>query len=911
MENTAKHTSSPLTLGILAHVDAGKTTLSEAMLYLTGSIRKLGRVDHRDAFLDTEELEKARGITIFSKQAEFSLEGRDVTLLDTPGHADFSPEMERTLQVLDCAVLVISGADGVQGQVYTLWKLLKRYGIPVLLFVNKMDQPGTDRQNLLKELQEKLDPRCMDFGADLTAEEQQEELAVCSEKLLERYLEGDAVTAEDIRRLVENREVFPCYFGSALKLEGVRELLEGLEQYGPRREYPDAFGARVFKISRDARGERLAWMKITGGSLRVKALLSGGGEAPWEEKVNQIRIYSGGSYRLEQQAEAGRICAVSGLSRVRAGEGLGSEPAGEPGLLEPVLTYRLILPEDTDPKKAMEALESLEEEEPMLRAARDPETGEISVRVMGQVQMEILQQLLKVRYGLRAEFGAGSIIYKETIFCTAEGVGHFEPLRHYAEVHLLLEPGEPGSGLVFGSRCREDDLDGNWQRLILKHLEEKKHRGVLTGSEITDMKITLLTGRAHTKHTEGGDFRQAAWRAVRQGLMEAGCVLLEPVYAFRLELPAENLGRAISDFQRMGGATEPPESDGTRAILTGSVPAASLGNYQEELTGYTRGQGRLVCTLRGYEPCHNAEEVIREKGYDPELDPENPCGSVFCSHGAGVIVPWDQVRDHMHVDSGWRQEKKENQAEKRDSRTGKKQPEEKADFREAARAYEASEKELREIFERTYRTGEREEARDRRGWRRPARREGAPSGENAFSPRRRKPVEEYLLVDGYNIIFAWEELRDLAEANIDAARDKLMDILCNYQGTRPGTLILVFDAYKVPGGPGEVNRYHNIFVVYTKEAETADQYIEKTVRKIGQQHRVRVATSDALEQVIILGGGARRVSAREFREEIRESQRELRESYLEKSEGGGRRLFEEVPDELAGKLEDIRLGKEE
>ena len=895
--------------GLLAHVDAGKTTLSEALLYLSGSIRRLGRVDHQDAFLDTEALEKARGITIFSKQAELTLEDRQVTLLDTPGHVDFSPEMERTLQVLDCAVLVISGADGVRGQARTLWKLLKRYGIPVFLFINKMDQPGTDREGLLKEVKEKLDSRCLDFGEDLQSDAMQEELALCDENLMERYLEGEPVEKEAICRLIRDRQLFPCYFGSALKTEGVEELLRGLAEYAPVREYPSEFGARVFKISRDPKGERLAWMKITGGSLKVKTLLKRGGAEPWEEKVNQIRVYSGAGYRLVQEVPAGAVCAVSGLSRVKAGEGLGAEPAGEQAVLEPVLTYRLILPEEADPRKAMQALESLEEEEPMLHVSRDPASGEITAQVMGQVQMEILQQILRERYGLAITFGSGSIIYKETILRPAEGVGHFEPLRHYAEVHLLLEPGEPGSGVVYENRCREEDLEGNWQRLILKELEGKKHLGVLTGSELTDVKITLLTGRAHTKHTEGGDFRQAAWRAVRQGLMMTESVVLEPVCDLQLDLPAVNLGRAISDIQRMGGTTEPPVSDGERALLTGAVPAAALGNYQEELTSYTRGQGRMTVSLRGYEPCGDQEKILEEKGYDPDTDPENLSCSVFCSHGAGVVVPWYQVRERMHVDSGWRPEERQEEARTADrtppGKTGGPAP----DFKERTRAYEATEKELREIFARTYgRSGEEKSRRPAPGWKRPARRDPLPED---IRPRRpvKKQGEEYLLVDGYNIIFAWEDLRALAEANIDAARDKLVDILCNYQGYHPCTLILVFDAYKVPGGPGEVNRHHNIYVVYTKEAETADQYIEKTARKIGPGHRVRVATSDALEQMIILGAGAVRVSAREFQKEIREMEEELRESYLAETSRKGRGLFEGAEPELAEALERIRLGK--
>ena len=651
---SAKKPLNHINLGLLAHVDAGKTTLSEAVLYLTGSIRRLGRVDHQDAFLDTDAMERARGITIFSKQAEFTLDGWQVTLLDTPGHVDFSPEMERTLRVLDYALLVISGADGVQGQVYTLWKLLKHYRVPVFLFINKMDQPGTDRQALMEEIRRELDSRCLDFGSDPQAPEMQEELALCSEELMNRYLEGEPVTEKEIRTLVRSREVFPCYFGSALKVQGVEELLRGMERYMEPRLYPEAFGARIFKISRDAKGERLTWMKITGGSLKVKTLLTGEGEEPWKEKADQLRIYSGAGYQLAQEVPAGCICAVSGLTHTRAGQGLGFEAGGEPELLEPVLTYRVLLPDDTDASKALEALRRLEEEEPMLRVSREERTGELFVRVMGQVQLEILQKLLQDRYGISASFGTGTIVYKETIRRPAEGVGHFEPLRHYAEVHLLLEPGEPGSGLSVENRCREDMLDGNWQRQILKNLEEKHHRGVLTGSEITDMRLILIAGRSHEKHTEGGDFREAAWRAVRQGLMSAESILLEPVYQFRLDLPAENLGRAMSDLQRMGGNMEPPENHGSQAVLKGTVPAACLVDYQEELREYTRGQGRLTCTLRGYEPCRNPQEVIEAIGYDPDRDLDNPSASVFCSHGAGTLVPWDQVRDHMHVDSGWR-----------------------------------------------------------------------------------------------------------------------------------------------------------------------------------------------------------------------------------------------------------------
>ena len=957
MENTSenkknewkKQPSAHLTLGILAHVDSGKTTLSEGILYLTGAIRKLGRVDHQDAFLDTYELEKARGITIFSKQAEFTLGEKAVTLLDTPGHVDFSPEMERTLQVLDYAVLVISALDGVRGQVRVLWKLLRRYEVPVFLFINKMDQPGADRERILALLQKELDSRCLDFGQDLSAEEQQENLAMCEEELLESYLEGTPVGETEIRDLIRRRKVFPCFFGSALKMQGVEEFLQGLERYTECPSYPEAFGARVFKISRDAQGSRLTWMKIIGGTLKVKTQLSGrSSDGEWEEKADQIRIYSGAGFRMVQEAEAGTVCAVTGLSHTRAGEGLGAEREGMQEILEPVLTCRLIPEEGTDPSLLLKNLRCLEEEEPMLHIFREEQSGEIFVQVMGPVQMEIIRQMMKERYGMRVTFGPGTIVYKETIRKPVEGVGHFEPLRHYAEVHLLLEPGEPGSGLHFGSACREDMLDRNWQRLILTHLEEKRHRGVLTGAEITDMKITLLAGRSHAKHTEGGDFRQATYRAVRQGLMMAESVLLEPVYDFRLEVPAENLGRALSDIQRMGGQTEAPESDGERAVVRGSVPAASLGSYQEEVTSYTRGQGRLFCTLKGYEPCHNAEEVIEEKGYRPEQDLENPASSVFCSHGAGTVIPWNQVRDYMHVDSGW---KPEDQAAEQsteetqgivpaaaEGRQSAGSSGGSRSWKETSSRMEAQEKELQEIFARTYRTSEgQENAGAVPGWKR-RRNPGAKSGrENTVESERsgsaqssggaavpggqakfRKRLngqkeKEYLLVDGYNVIFAWEELKRLAEASLDAARDKLMDVLSNYQGWKGCTLILVFDAYKVPGGLGEVLKYHNIYVVYTREAETADQYIEKTVHEIGRKYHVRVATSDALEQVIILGAGAERLSAAGLLEEVQAARQEIREEYLKRGDAGGGKnyLLDGADDELAETIEAVRLGKKE
>lgn len=924
-------------MGFLAHVDAGKTTLSEAVLYRAGGIRKLGRVDHQDAFLDTEGLEKERGITIFSKQAVFSLGHKQVTLLDTPGHADFSPEMERTLQVLDYGVLLINAADGVTGQVRLLWKLLKKNEIPTFLFVNKMDQAGANREKLLADLQRELDGRCLDFNQDLRDKKQQENLALCDEKVMEAYLEGQVIGQEEIRAMFRQRKLFPCYFGSALKLLGIDDLLEGIDTYMAEPKRSQSFGARIFKISRDGQGNRLTWVKLTGGRLPVKTLLSGGsGETAWKEKVDQVRLYSGSAYELVQEAEAGMVCALTGLSQARLGEGLGAETGERRGILAPIMTYGLLLSEGADRNRVLQCLRQLEEEEPMLHVSREEQTGELSVQIMGQVQMEILQRQLKDRFGLAIAFGQSSIVYRETIRRPVEGVGHFEPLRHYAEVHLLLEPGEPGSGLQFATACREDDLDRNWQRLILSHLQEKQHRGVLTGSQLTDMKITLLAGHAHTKHTEGGDFRQATYRALRQGLMMADNILLEPVYDFRLELPAEYLGRALSDLQRMGGSTEAPDTDGVRALIKGRIPAASLGNYQEELTGYSRGQGRLFCTLRGYEPCHNTEEVVAERDYRPEEDTENPSASVFCSHGAGTVVPWDQVRDHMHVDSGWRPSEQGDENSEKTSQEdrasgnkgpglrsqGKEEPR-KESWKEERTRILAGERELQEIFARTFpsankttdpaaaRTASPKETvaspgRGKGDCGRFARPEGGTSGRR----RHTRPEREYLLVDGYNIIFAWEELKDLAAVNLASARDRLMDILSNYQGCISCTLILVFDAYKVPGGCGQVMKYHNIYVVYTKEAETADQYIEKTVHKIGRGPSVTVATSDALEQVIILGGGALRLSANGLKEEIQAAAREMRQICSERSPGGKNYLLEGTDADLADRLEALRLGQE-
>lgn len=893
-----------INIGLLAHVDAGKTTLAEAVLYQQGSIRKLGRVDHRDTFLDTDSMERARGITIFSKQARLTLGEWQVTLLDTPGHVDFSAEMERTLQVLDYAVLVISGADGVQSHVETLWRLLKRYRIPTFLFINKMDQPGTDRKTLLEELTRRLDDRCVDFGKDQDREEWLENLAMCDEELMERYLESGQVEEEEIARLISGRKVFPCYFGSALRIEGVDALLEGIGRYARMPEYPEEFGAKVYKIGRDAQGTRLTYLKVTGGSLRVKTTLSGTASdgAPWEEKADQIRIYSGTSFQPVQEAAAGTVCAVTGLSATYSGEGLGGEPASELPLLEPVLTYRLSFPVDVDIHGAYLKLRPLEEEIPELHMIWDPSANEIRVQVMGEVQIEILRNLIRERFELGVDFDAGSIVYKETIADTVEGVGHFEPLRHYAEVHLLLEPGEPGSGLQFDSVCSEDVLDRNWQRLVLTHLEEKTHRGVLTGSEITDMRILLASGRAHQKHTEGGDFRQATYRAVRQGLMQAKNVLLEPVYAFRLEVPQAFVGRAMTDLQRMNGDFGQPDLEGETAVLTGTAPVACLQGYQTEVTAYTGGRGRLSCTLNGYAPCHNSEEVMAAMGYDPEKDTENTADSVFCAHGAGFVVSWEQVPEYMHLESVL---------------APKKQEESRQVMRRAREARTKdtwiSQEELEEIFVRTY--GPIKERRFGMNRSVSAVKNGDEKKRALPSPGPRRPArektreKEYLLVDGYNIIFAWEELQELAKVNIESARNKLMDILCNYQGYRQMTLILVFDAYRVEGGQGEVFRYNNIYVVYTREAETADQYIEKTVHEMGRQHQVTVATSDATEQVIIMGQGARRLSARDLREEIRAAGEEMRQEHLQRKSSDRNYLLDYLPRELTGMMEEVRLGR--
>lgn len=909
-ENPTKY----INIGLLAHVDAGKTTLSEALLYSSGSIRKMGRVDNRDAFLDTFDLERERGITIFSKQAVMLLQKElCVTLLDTPGHVDFSAEMERTLQVLDYAILVISGADGVQGHTETLWQLLSKYQVPTVVFVNKMDQVGTDEAQLMEELKKRFSDNCVDFsfyGEDATAREGQEDfleqVAMCEESLLEQYLETGTVSTANIAHLIAERKVFPCFFGSALKLTGVDTLIKGLMEYMESPVYPETFGAKVYKISRDEQGNRLTYLKITGGKLSVKELLSGqkknskGSEddSLWQEKVNQIRMYSGAKYDLINEAVAGQVCAVTGLSETYPGEGLGIETESDMPILEPVLSYRITLPEECDIHQMLRNLRQLEEEEPLLHIVWNETLGELHAQLMGAVQIEVLKRLIEERFGVKVEFDAGNIVYKETIANTVEGVGHFEPLRHYAEVHLLMEPGERGSGLQFFADCNEDELDRNWQRLILTHLEEKEHIGVLTGSPITDMKITLVAGKAHLKHTEGGDFRQSTYRAVRQGLKQAESVLLEPVYEYRLEVPAELIGRAMSDMQKMHGEFAPPEQEGEVAILKGTAPVIHMRDYQTEVIAYTKGRGRLFCTLKGYELCHNAEEVIETMGYDSERDLDNPTGSVFCAHGAGFVVKWDEVPEYMHLERVLKQDTPDVQPEpitytsaavRRASVLSALSPEEEA--------------ELERMAEESRRR--REQPRKKYVYRKEPL-EGSSYRSSSSKPKEK--LKEYLLVDGYNIIFAWEELRELAEVNIDGARGKLMDILCNYQGIKKCSLILVFDAYKVEGFQGEVQQYHNIHVVYTKEAETADQYIEKVAHEIGRKYDVTVATSDGTEQVIIRGQGCHLLSAKELKEEIAFAQKQLQEEHMDQAKSSKNYLFDYLDEHTAIEMEEIRLG---
>ena len=854
-----------LVIGILAHVDAGKTTLSEGMLYISGKIRKLGRVDKRDAYLDTNELERARGITIFSKQAVFEVGNTEITLLDTPGHVDFSAEMERTLQALDYAILVISGADGVQGHTQTLWRLLDVYKIPVFLFVNKMDQLGADKEKLLEELKKILDDSCIEFGNNDT-EDFYDQLAMCDETVMESYLETGRIDTSQIARLIKERKVFPCFFGSALKLEEVETFLTSIVKYAQTPTYPEAFGAKIFKIARDEQGNRLTYMKVTGGKLKVRDALTNG---EWEEKVNQIRIYSGEKYEVVDEVEAGTVCAVTGLSQTRPGEGLGIESASRGPLLEPVLTYQIVLPKDCDPRAMLPKLREIEEEEPELRIVWNEELQEIQVQIMGEVQLEILQSIIKDRLGIDVTFDSGSVLYKETIANTVEGVGHFEPLRHYAEVHLLLEPGERGSGLEFALNCSEEVLEKSWQNLILTHLKEKGHKGVLTGSPITDIKITLVSGRAHKQHTQGGDFREATYRAVRQGLKEAESILLEPYYTFRLEIPEKMVGRAMTDIEQMHGTYEILEAKDGWTVLGGSAPVVNMRNYHAKVAAYTKGEGRLFCTLKGYEPCHNSEEVIESIGYDSEKDKENPTGSIFCKHGAGFSVSWDKVKDYMHVESYLEQRKKESSEGVVTSKAKTREEE------------WISLEEVDKIIRRTYYANQGKKS----SWKK--RRSAL---ESYYRPRNITPnqepkeefKEEYLLVDGYNIIFAWSDLKEIAQENMDAARIKLLEVLSNYQGIRKCKIIVVFDAYRVKGHREEVLTYNNIYIVYTREAQTADHYIEKFVHDYHKKYQITVATSDALEQIIIMGKGARLLSANELKEEVQRANEVALQAYQEK-----------------------------
>ncbi len=849
-----------IVIGILAHVDSGKTTLSEALLYLTGSISKLGRVDHRDSFLDNFSLERSRGITIFSKQAVLKYKDTEFTLLDTPGHVDFSAETERTLQILDYAVLVISAADGIQSHTQTLWNLLSKYNVPCFIFVNKMDLNGADRNFVLTELKNKFCDCCVDFGcADKS--DFYENVALCDENLLDQYYENETLNKEDIADCIKSRKIFPCLFGSALRLTGVGEFLECLYNYTAMPKYENEFAGKVYKISED-KGQRLTHIKVTGGTLKIKEILPSPKNIN-SEKINQIRIYSGEKFAVADEVSAGTVCAVTGITFARSGDGLGTEKNTGLPVLEPVLTYRLELPSGIDSHTALEKMKILESEDPQLKVVWNERLGEIQVQLMGDIQLEVLQTLLAERFAINASFGKGNIIYKETIADTVEGVGHFEPLRHYAEVHLLMKPGKRNSGVVFKNECKEDLLDKNWQRLILTHLYEKAHIGVLTGSPVTDIEITLVSGKAHPKHTEGGDFRQATYRAVRQGLRSAENILLEPIYEFKLEVPNENVGRAISDIQRMAGSFDPPETVGDNAVISGAAPVSTMYDYTRDVMRYTHGRGKLSCSLKGYEPCHDSEEVIAEIGYDCDADTENPCDSVFCSHGAGYNVKWNEVKSHMHLPSVLSAPK---------IYTEDKELVKVFSSDKSNKNLFALDKELMQIFEQTYG---------------PIKRRGVNQNHFTFTEStenkkyKRPPLPqyegvEYLLVDGYNVIFSWDDLRELSKNNVDGARSALINILCNYQGYKKCEVILVFDAYKVKGAAREVEKVNNINIVYTKEAETADMYIEKVSHKLAKNHKVRVVTSDALEQLIILGKGALRVSSKEFSYEVQQAEEEIR-----------------------------------
>ena len=838
-----------ITLGLVAHVDSGKTTLTEAMLVGAGALRQAGRVDHGDAFLDTHALERSRGITIFAKEARLTLPHTELTLLDTPGHADFGAEMERTLSVLDYALLIISGTDGVQAHTETLWRLLERYRLPVFIFINKMDRPGADRDEILQNLQQKLSPAC------LPADAEEETLALCNEGLMQEYLEGGTLTAERLVAAVARREWFPCFLGAALRQEGITGLLEGLDRLTLPPAYLPDFAARVYKISTDPQGNRLTHLKVTGGTLRVRMALPNG------EKITQIRLYNGAKYQTAEEIPAGTVAAVTGLTQTRAGEGLGAAREEAPPLLEPVISCRVVLPEGADPRTALAQLRQLAQEDPQLRPEWEEQKREIRVRLMGEIQREILQSVAMERFGLAIGFEEGSILYKETIAAPVEGIGHYEPLRHYAEVHLLMEPLPPGSGLQFACGCPTDRLDLNWQSLILTHLAEKTHKGVLTGAPITDMKITLIAGRAHPKHTEGGDFREATYRAVRQGLRMAKSILLEPQCRFTLTVPAEQLGRALNDLQQREAETEPPELLPEAATLRGTAALSMLRDYPAEVVRYTHGRGHLTWEPDGYAPCRHPEAVIAACGYNCDADTENTADSVFCSHGAGHTVRWDEVPGMAHIVT--------------DVLKPADAPDEPIVTRQRSEAYRGSllqDKELMRIFEMTYGPIKRKNGESMHTPR--------SAGSERIKPPKAVPLPEgpeYLLVDGYNIIFAWEELAELARTDLDAARHRLIQILCNYQGYRRCELILVFDAYKVKGNPGNIERHHGIHVVYTKEAETADMYIEKVTHTLAKEHRVRVATSDGLEQIIILGHGAIRVPARQFREEVEQVERAIRE----------------------------------
>lgn len=902
-----------LVIGILAHVDAGKTTLVESMLYSTGNIRTLGRVDHKNAFLDTYELERDRGITIFSKQALIDYKDTRITLLDTPGHVDFSSEMERTLQVLDYAILVISGRDGVQGHTETLWKLLETYKIPTFLFINKMDMADTNKDSLLEELKERLSDNCVDFTIDNEGEDFLEHLAMCDEYLLNKYFDQGSISSEDIAKSIKARKVFPCYFGSALKLEGVDNFIKGIDLYTKEEVYPNDFGARVYKIARDESGNRLTFMKITGGSIKVKMPISDNKDT-WEEKIDQIRSYSGTKFQNVNELAAGSICAVTGLTKTYPGEGLGREVTINRPLLEPVLNYQIILPPACNLNEMLSNLRQLEEEDPQLQIVWNEKLKEIHVKLMGEVQVEIYKSLIKERFGVEVEFGTGNIVYKETIEEAVVGVGHFEPLGHYAEVQLLLEPAKRGSGITCESRCSEDVLDINWQKLVLTHIQEKEHIGVLTGSTITDMKITLLAGRAHQNHTEGGDFRQATYRAIRQGLKKAKSILLEPYYNFRIELPQVNLGRAMSDIQHMHGRFYPPKTKGDMAELSGYVPVSTLGDYQTQISSYTSGRGRMMLTLKGYEPCHNANEIIANMGYDSEADLDNPTGSIFCSHGAGFLVKWDEVENYMHLNNEWSKDK-----DNHDINSKIVSQQTKPAKSPSYRGTLEEDKELESIFTRTYGPIERKLHSSRnvfgnenwdttKGEKNRAYKKSSKdnldnynkdSNDNKWHIKKKVDHRKnFLLVDGYNIIFAWDELKDLANVNLAAARLKLADILSNYQGYKKNTIILVFDAYKVEGGKGETMEYKNIHVVFTKEAETADMYIEKVTRDIARKHNVMVATSDRVEQMIILGQGAMRLSANELKEEIEFVKDEIRTNYLDNTPRRMTSIGEQFGEEL-------------